>query len=71
MPVLLVRHAVALSRRSWAGKDADRPLDDRGHNQARSLVPLLEATAVVRVLASPAIRCVATVEPLAEHRGLQ
>ncbi len=71
MSVLLVRHAVALPRRSWAGTDADRPLDDRGHKQARSLVTLLAASEVVRVLASRAIRCVATVEPLAEARGLE
>ncbi|MGI8684635.1 MAG: SixA phosphatase family protein [Acidimicrobiales bacterium] len=71
MPVLLVRHAVALSRRSWAGDDVERPLDKRGHRQATALVKALEPFDVVRVLSSPAVRCIATVEPLAVARGLE
>jgi len=70
MPALLVRHAVAVSRRSWAGDDAGRPLDDRGRLQATALVGALGSVDVSRVLASPAVRCLATVEPLATARGL-
>jgi len=71
MPVLLVRHAVALSRRAWTGDDADRPLDDRGHQQSVALVDALAAFDVVRVRSSSAARCAATVEPLASARGLE
>lgn len=70
MPVLLVRHAAAGSRRAWAGRDADRPLDDRGRQQAAGLVEVLAPFDVVDVRSSPAVRCVATVEPLAASRGL-
>ena len=70
MPVLLVRHASAGSRRKWHGDDADRPLDDRGRRQAEGLVDLLAPFEVVRVLSSPSVRCVQTVEPVAAGRGL-
>lgn len=71
MPVLLVRHAAARSRRSWAGVDTDRPLDERGLRQAAGLVTALAPFDVVRVHSSSAARCVATVEPLAAARGLE
>lgn len=70
MVVLLVRHAVAVSRRSWTEDDALRPLNERGGRQAAALVGELKTFDVVRVLASPTVRCVATVEPLAVARGL-
>lgn len=70
MPVLLVRHAAAGSRRAWTGDDAERPLDDRGRRQAAALAKVLAPFDVVRACASPAVRCVATVEPVAASRGL-
>ena len=70
MPVLLVRHASAGSRRKWEGDDADRPLDDRGRRQAEGLVDLTAPFDVVRVVSSPSVRCMQTVEPVAAGRGL-
>ena len=70
MVVLLVRHAVAVSRLAWAGDDTLRPLDERGRRQAGALVQQLSDFLVGRVLSSPTARCVATVEPLASARGL-
>lgn len=64
MPVLLVRHAAAGSRRRWDGDDAARPLDDRGRRQAAALPVALARFAVARVLSSPAARCMDTVAPL-------
>lgn len=64
VPVLLVRHAVAVARRSWSGDDALRPLDDRGRRQAAGLAGLLAPFGATRVLSSPAVRCVDTVAPL-------
>lgn len=71
MSVLLVRHAVALSRNLWAGDDAARPLTERGRRQADALVGQLAPFAVVRVVSSPAVRCVDTVAPAATARGLK
>lgn len=52
------------------GDDRLRPLDERGWRQADGLVTQLADFAVDRVLSSPYVRCVQTVEPLARARGL-
>jgi 8-oxo-dGTP diphosphatase len=70
MAVYLVRHAVAVGRGSWEGRDADRPLTAKGRRQAAALVRLLEATDVRRIVSSPATRCTSTVQPLADARRL-
>jgi 8-oxo-dGTP diphosphatase len=70
VPVLLVRHAVAVARRRWDGPDDLRPLTGRGSRQAQALVGLLERFGVARVLSSPSARCRDTVAPLAHHRSL-
>jgi 8-oxo-dGTP diphosphatase len=68
--VLLVRHASAGDRGDWEGDDRARPLDEKGRLQADRLVGLLDAYRTERILSSPAVRCVGTVEPLARARGL-
>lgn len=70
MTLLLVRHAWAGKRETWSGDDRLRPLDERGQQQAKALVDTLSAFDLTRVLSSPSLRCVQTVEPLAESRGL-
>ena len=70
MPVLLVRHASAGDRNLWSGADRDRPLDERGRNQAAGLVELLRTYDPLRICSSPAARCVQTVSPAAESLGL-
>ena len=70
MPVLLVRHAVAVGRRHWEGDDVDRPLDRRGRRQAEGLVSALADQQIEQILTSPAVRCVETVGPLGVARGL-
>lgn len=70
MTILLVRHALAVPRKEWAGDDARRPLSSRGTRQAGALVEVLRQYRVDRVYSSPALRCVATVEPLARARRL-
>jgi len=69
--VLLVRHGRAGRRESWPGDDLQRPLDARGHEQARRLAELLPAYGPLRVLSAPALRCVQTVAPLAGALGVQ
>jgi 8-oxo-dGTP diphosphatase len=68
--ICLIRHASAGDRSSWAGDDRLRPLDDRGLRQAEELVDLLQRYSLDRIVSSPALRCVQTVEPLALARGL-
>lgn len=68
--LLLIRHARAGHRKTWIGDDRLRPLDDEGSAQAAALAPSLERFAIERVLTSPYVRCVQTVEPLAAARRL-
>lgn len=70
MRLLLVRHAHAGSKRSFDGSDEARPLDGRGRRQARSLVGPLARRAPAQIVSSPALRCVQTVQPLADRLGL-
>ncbi len=64
MSVLLLRHAWAGSRDAWDGDDRLRPLDERGRMQALALRDLLASRDIVRVVSSPYVRCVETVEPI-------
>ena len=68
--LLLIRHASAGSRKDWRGNDDLRPLDDRGKLQALELAETLNGCAILQILSSPSLRCVQTVEPLAERLGL-
>ena len=70
-PLLLVRHATAGKRVEWDGDDRLRPLDERGRRQAALLPEQLTRFDVTRILTSPYVRCVQTVEPLAAARGLE
>lgn len=70
MPIYLVRHAHAGSRSAWIGDDRDRPLSDKGHAQARAIAARLAAGSPPVILSSPHLRCVQTLEPLAESCGL-
>lgn len=70
MPILLVRHATAGKRGTWEGDDRLRPLDERGRRQAAGLVVQLGRFEPERILSSPFLRCMQTVEPLAGELGL-
>ena len=71
MIVYLVRHARAGHRETWPGEDDTlRPLDERGLRQAETLVAQLADRDFTRILSSPYLRCVQSVEPLAKARGI-
>ncbi len=70
MTSILLRHASAGHRGDWDGDDLTRPLDLRGRRQASELVGILRPLEVRRVVSSPYVRCVETVEPLAAALGL-
>ena len=69
--LIVVRHAEAGSKGSWGGPDLHRPLSPEGHDQAEGLVVRLDDYPAERILSSPAVRCLQTVEPLARDRLLQ
>lgn len=71
MKVFLVRHATAGKRSKWEGDDRLRPLDERGRRQAEKLAEQLRDARFERILSSPYVRCVQTVEQLAKARGLR
>ena len=66
MRLTLVRHAFAGHKHTWQGPDLERPLDERGHQQALGLSSVLAAYKVGRIVTSPALRCIQTMQPLAE-----
>ena len=70
MSLVLVRHASAGSYDDWEGDDRLRPLDGRGRKQAARLPDVLAGVELRRIVSSPYLRCVQTVEPLARERGL-
>jgi 8-oxo-dGTP diphosphatase len=69
-PCLIVRHASAGERSTWAGEDRDRPLDALGEDQAEALIPLLAAYRIQRVLSADVLRCLETIGPYAEEARL-
>jgi 8-oxo-dGTP diphosphatase len=68
---ILLRHASAGHRHDFEHDDHLRPLDSRGWRQAGDLVELLRPFGVQQILSSHYVRCVQTVEPLAEELGLE
>lgn len=65
-PLVVLRHAHSLERATWEEEDDERPLDDRGREQAKALVQPLNAFGIERAVSSPAVRCVDTLRPWAE-----
>ena len=64
-PLILLRHAAAVSRSDFSGDDRLRPLTGKGRSQARSLASLLQAFGASQVYSSDSVRCVETVRPFA------
>lgn len=69
MRLTIVRHASAGTKRAWPGPDIDRPLDPDGERDAAELAGLLSRHPVGRLVSSPAVRCLQTLQPLAELAG--
>lgn len=70
-PVYVVRHAKAGRRQLWTAPDEDRPITRRGRRQADRLVERFRGLEFERIVSSPFLRCVQSVEPLARSRGLE
>ncbi len=71
MTLHLVRHAKAGSRSAWTGDDLVRPLSPNGWAQAATLAERLAPLAPPLLVSSRYVRCVQTLEPLAERLGLR
>jgi phosphohistidine phosphatase SixA len=69
--LLLVRHAHARPRREWSGEDRLRPLSTHGERQAEGLIAIAGIfLPPARTLSSPYLRCLQTMEPLAQASSL-
>ncbi|HET9848908.1 MAG TPA: phosphoglycerate mutase family protein [Candidatus Dormibacteraeota bacterium] len=70
MAAYVIRHARAGDREEWEGDDRLRPLTKSGRRQADALVDILMDRPIDKILSSPYVRCVQSVEPLARARNL-
>ncbi len=68
--LIILRHTKALERGDWDGDDSLRTLNENGLAQARSLISHLAPFAIDEIYTSDFTRCVQTVTPLGESRGL-
>jgi 8-oxo-dGTP diphosphatase len=68
--VYVVRHAKAKNRAKWTQPDYLRPLSKAGLAQAAVLPSLYAEQPFSRLFTSPYLRCVQTLEPLAQARNM-
>jgi exopolyphosphatase/guanosine-5'-triphosphate,3'-diphosphate pyrophosphatase len=71
MKLFLVRHAKAYSRARWKEDDALRPLTPAGDLQSEAIATAIAEEHPQRLISSPAVRCIQTLEPLARATGLR
>ncbi|MFK4084278.1 NUDIX domain-containing protein [Kribbella sp. NPDC020789] len=67
--LVLVRHAEAVKRKNWDGKDTLRPLTPTGTAVAQRLSDVLAGFGVDRLISSDAERCASTLTPYADAVG--
>jgi phosphohistidine phosphatase len=67
--IILVRHAKALEREEWMGKDFDRPLHDRGIRSIRIMANYLSLIGLKPdcIITSPSVRTQETARILADR----
>lgn len=68
--IIVVRHGKTVPPQDWDGPDATRPLLHRGLKQVAIIAPSIAAFHPVKLISSTAVRCQATLEPLATLTGL-
>ncbi|MDJ0923052.1 MAG: NUDIX hydrolase [Acidimicrobiia bacterium] len=66
----VVRNGNAGVRSKAKGPDKKRPLTGKGREQANQLAEFMARHPVSKIVSSPALRCVQTVEPLAAQLGI-
>ena len=72
VPVFLIRHTNAFVRKEWPKDEPDelRPVSRTGRKQALRLARHLQEVPFTRLVSSPYLRCIQTLEPFAESWGL-
>jgi 8-oxo-dGTP pyrophosphatase MutT (NUDIX family)/phosphohistidine phosphatase SixA len=68
--IIALRHGKAVSPSDWDGPDETRPLQERGERQAASAASGIIAYRPAKLVTSPAVRCRASVQPIADRLGL-
>jgi len=69
--IIVVRHGKAVPAEAWDGPDSTRPLLLRGTAQSAAIAPAIAAFSPEKILTSNAVRCVATIAPLAAALGMK
>ncbi len=69
--IYLVRHAKAGERRVWEGDDEARPLSKHGWKQSEAIAERLADKGAASLYSSPYVRCMQTLEPLAQRLGVE
>lgn len=69
--VHVIRHALAGHRDRWDGPDDRRPLTEEGWEQADAIARRDAGLGFVRLVSSPFVRCVETLEPLRAATGIE
>jgi 8-oxo-dGTP diphosphatase len=70
-PLVLLRHAKAVTRDEWQGEDDDRPLDSYGQNQAKRLLAMYQVFNLEKIHSSDAVRCYDTVVAIAKGLSIK
>lgn len=70
VPVVLLRHAKAVSRSTWQGSEGGRVLTRMGVRQSMAAVDMLSAFGVSRLVSSEWTRCMQTLLPYAGLAGV-
>ena len=70
VPLIFIRHAVALSKADWFDQDELRPLNQRGRERAQQLEVLLAAYPTARAFSATSARCIETLLPYCAAEGV-
>ncbi|HEY7071615.1 MAG TPA: phosphoglycerate mutase family protein [Acidimicrobiales bacterium] len=71
MRLYVIRHSAAGNRSAWDKPDDLRPLSHKGRRQADAIADMLASAGIDRLVSSPSVRCVQSLEPLAQRLGQQ
>ncbi|MFC3493148.1 NUDIX hydrolase [Glycomyces rhizosphaerae] len=70
VPLIFVRHAVAMSKADWFDQDELRPLNQRGRERAQQLEVLLAAYPAGSAYSASSARCMETLLPYCAAEGV-
>ncbi|NUQ88774.1 MAG: NUDIX hydrolase [Glycomyces artemisiae] len=70
VPIVFVRHAIAMSKADWFDQDELRPLNQRGRERAQQLEVLLAAFPAGAAYSSSSARCLETLLPYCAAEGV-